>query len=266
MEDGDFLIADRLLVAAANDTRATVAHSQTARRYRLYTEVFADRGSLAGCGELETAVAALVKTETGFQDVSGASYLRQADEIFSHGDATTQGIDHPETFIRARALRLWSENDAAIDAWLASTIEGPLSVDELDLAGQRRMSQLTRRFLGQILRPHWFQSEPVLAHARAFFPDFAPASKSDDTLIEALNTGDASTREYLSYMLLDFAAVDKDLEDLPLASALDWSDRLGIMDQFEKLAAKELGIGKRQMTKLKKEAAMMLNQAEAQKT
>src|SRR4029434_8591240 len=80
MDDGDYLVADRLLMAAANDPRAASSHVQTARRFRLYAEVFADRGSLAGCGQLEAAVAALVKTETGLPEVSAKSYLRQADE------------------------------------------------------------------------------------------------------------------------------------------------------------------------------------------
>ena len=55
MEGGDFLTADRLLVTAANDPRATASHVQTARRLRLYTEIFADRGALTGCGELHAA-------------------------------------------------------------------------------------------------------------------------------------------------------------------------------------------------------------------
>lgn len=262
MDGGDFLIADRLLLAAANDPRAAMSHAQTVRRFRLYTEVFADRGSFAGCGQMEAAVAALVKTETGLPEVSAANYLRQADEIFSREDATTKGLDHPETFIRARALRLWAESDAGLETWLTATIEGPLALDELDMAGQRRVGQLTRRFLGELLRPAWFQSPLTLAHARAFFPDFAPASAPDESLTAALRSADAAMREYLCYLLLDFAAVDRDLEDVPLAAALDWSERLEVAEQFEKLALKELGIGKRQLGKVKKEAATMLANAE----
>ncbi len=263
MEGGDFLTADRLLVAAANDPRAAISHAQTARRFRLYTEIFADRGALLGCEQLEATIAALVKTETGLSEVSAASYLRQADEIFSREDATTKGLEHPETFIRARALRLWSERDAELETWLAAAIEGPLALDELDLAGQQRMARLTRRFLGELLRPTWFQSAAVLAHARAFFPDFTPAAAPDETLVAALATEDAATREYLCYLLLDFAAIDRELEDVPLAAALDWSGRLDLEEPFEKLALKELGMGKRPFNKLKKEAKTMLTKAEA---
>jgi hypothetical protein len=69
--------------------------------------------------------------------------------------------------------------------------------------------------------------------------------------------------EYLCYLLLDFAAIDRELEDVPLAAAFRWSERLDIAPQFEKLALKELGIGKRLFNKIKKEAATMLEQAEA---
>lgn len=263
MDDGDFLVADRLLLAAANDPRATMSHAQTARRFRLYTEVFADRGALTGCGDLEAAVAALVKTETGLPEVSASSYLRQADEIFSRENATTKGLDHPETFIRARALRLWSEQDPQLDEWLTATIEGPLALDELDLAGQHRMTLLTRRFLAELLRPAWFQSAAVLAHAQSFFPDFSPSSKPDASLIDDLRSSDSATREYLCYLLLDFAAIDRDLEDVPLAATLQWSEQLEIAEQFEKLALKELGLGKRAFNKIKKEADSLLKQAEA---
>jgi hypothetical protein len=262
-DGGDFLIADRLLMAAANDSRSEASHAQTARRYRLYTEVFADRGAYTGCGELEATVAALVKTETGLSQVSAVSYLRQADEIFAHDNTATKGIDHPETFIRARALRLWVEQDPQAEIWLAAAIQGPLAVDTLDLAGQHHMTQHTRRLLRQLLRPAWFQTATVLAHARAFFDDFAPADADDDTLIANLCTADAATREYLCFLLLDFAAVDPDLEDLPLAAALTWSAQLDIAEPFEKIAVKELGIGKRPLNKLKKDALALLAKAAA---
>jgi len=262
MQNGDFLVADRLLLAAANDPRATPSHAQTARRFRLYTEVFADRGALAGCGDLEVAVAALVKTETGLPQVSATSYLRQADEIFSRENATTRGLDHPETYIRARALQLWAAGDPALPDWLSATIEGPLALDSLDLPGQRRATDLTRRFLAELLLPAWFQTTTVLAHARAFFPDFTPARKPDETLVAALRSEDDATREYFCYLLLDFATVDRELEDVPLAAAWQWGERLGINNRLEKLITRELGLGKRQLHKITKDAAAMLAKAE----
>ncbi|HJY75870.1 MAG TPA: M48 family metalloprotease [Burkholderiales bacterium] len=262
-DGGEIHIADRLLGAAASDPRAAASHVQTARRFRLYTEIYADRGSLVACGDLEPAVAALVKTQTGLTEVSAAAYLRQADEIFARFKGKTEGIDHPETFVRARALRLWHEGSAELDRWLADMIEGRCAVDELDVLGQARFATLTRRFIAALLRPHWFFTDATGAHARQFFADFSPAASLDESLIDELKGVDAATREYLCYLLLDFAAVDPDLEELPLAAALDWSRRLGFEEEFEKLALKELGLGKRQLGRLKKDGAALLAKAEA---
>jgi hypothetical protein len=255
------LIADRLMSAAANDARATASHIHTARRLRLYTEIYADRGAFVGCQNLEPAVAALVKMSTGLAQVSAASYLRQADELFSKGERGGRGIDHPETFIRARALRLWIAGDATLDEWLASEIEGASSLDELDILGQQRLTNLTRRFVCDLLAPTWMQSAAVLAHARAFFPDIVPQAQSVLHADAAFASQDAATQDYWCYLLLDFARIDRELEDLPLAHAWAVSAKLGLAERFEKLVTKELHLNKRQLAKLKKEAPELLAKA-----
>lgn len=266
-EGGDFLVADRLISSAAADSRGSGSLIQTARKYRLYTEIFADRGALVGCNQLEASVSALVKAETGFHEVSAASYLRQADEIFELEDVTTTGFDHPELFIRARALRLWSESDDALSSWLTDTLEGHLALDELDLLQQKELSAITRRFIANLLQPKWFRSEAALAHAKLFFSDFNPINEPDNSFardfIEMIQNGDKNLYEYFAYLLLDFAIIDRDLEDLPLAAAFNWGVRLGLSEQFEKLAVKELGLAKKTVNKLKKEAETMLRRADA---
>ena len=257
-EEGDFLVADRLIVAQASDPRAEASHLQTARRYRLYTEVFADRGALRATDDLHATVGALVKVQTGLATASATSYLRQADEIFARAEARTEGVSHPEAFIRARALRLWSESDPELDAALTAMLEGPLDVDELDLPGQVRMSNQTHRWLAQLLRPKWFQTAATLAHAKAFFDDFRPAVEPDDALLAELRFTDAKTREYFAFLLLDFAVVDRELEDLPLAAAWVWSQRLEIDGIFDKLVTKELKMKPREWNKLKKDAPKLL--------
>src|SRR5262249_31805553 len=115
-ENGEFHIADRLVQAVAADPRASASHEQTARRYRLYTEIYADRGSLCVTGELNPVIAGLVKIETGLSHVSAESYLRQAEEIFASGAVVTEGLSHPETFIRALALALWHRHASRDDS------------------------------------------------------------------------------------------------------------------------------------------------------
>jgi hypothetical protein len=261
MEEGQFHTADRLLTAVANDSRATREQLETARRYRLYTEIYADRGSLLGCGEVDGAVAALVKVQTGLASVNPQSYLRQAEEIFAKAESKAEGVSHPEIFIRARALQLWSENSRE-EGWLAKIIEGPLSLDQLDLIGQTGAVDLTRDFLAQLLRPRWFQSELTLAHARQFFEDFQPAKSEDPQLPSSLPLHDGAGRDYFCSLLLDFAAVDPELEELPLAAGVVWSERLGIAEAFEKMVLKDLGLNKRQFGKIKKGAAGVIAKAE----
>jgi len=266
-DGGDFLVADRLLSSAAVDGRGSMGLMQTARKYRLYTEIFADRGAFVGCNQLEASVSALVKAETGFHEVSAANYLRQADEIFALEDVITSGFDHPELFIRARALKLWSESEVTLDSWLTDTLEGRFALDELDLLQQQKLSTLTRRFISNLIQPKWFQSPATMAHAKLFFPDLQPLKESDNTFapdfVQETKKGDKNLYEYFAYLLLDFTVIDPTLEDLPLACALDWSMRLGLSEQFEKIVTKELGIAKKQINKLKKEALSMLERANA---
>ena len=259
---GEFHIADRLIHAAANDPRASASHEQTARRHQLYTEIFADRGSLCVTGDANPVVAGLVKMQTGLAQVTAASYLKQAEEIFAKGNVATEGLSHPEAFIRARALALWQEQRGNAVAQISGMIEGATTLEELDLIGQKRLTSSTRRLLEHLLRPKWFQTPATLGHAKLFFDDFRPAKGDDSAPGDELKFSDTKLREYVCYLLLDFAKADPDLDDMPLAAALDWSRRLELDAQFEKLAAKELKLKVRDVRRIKEQAAEMLAKAE----
>ena len=166
MENEEFLIADRVLHAVAADSQAHSVHHETARQYRLHTEIFADRGAAQVTQNLPFVVSALVKISTGLSTVSGDNYLTQAAEIFAKGSVKTEELSHPEEFIRAHALSLWTQQGEAADSAIRAMIAGEPGLEGLDLAGQQQITHLTRRFLEQLLLPTWFQSEPVLAHAR----------------------------------------------------------------------------------------------------
>lgn len=262
-EQGELHVADRLIEAVANDPRAAESHEQTARRFQLYTEIYADRGSLRVAGDLNPVVAGLVKIQTGLTQVSAPAYLKQAEEIFSQAVIATEGLSHPEAFIRARALALWQEQREAAQPHIAQMIEGAESLESLDLIGQTRMLKRTRQFLEQFLRPKWLQTQAVLGHAKLFFDDIAPAVAKDESALITFKAADAKTREYLSYVLLDFATADPELDDMPLVAGLEFSRQLEFDAQFEKLAAKELKLKLRDVRKLKEQAADMLAKAEA---
>lgn len=261
-DNEEFLIADRILHAVAADAQAHSVHHETARQYRLHTEIFADRGAAHVTQNLPAVVSALVKISTGLSSVSGDNYLAQAAEIFAKGSVKTEGLSHPEEFIRAHALSLWTQHGDASDSAIRTIIAGEPGLDGLDLAAQQHTARLTRRFFEQLLQPAWFQSEPVLAHTRLFFPDFKPATDKDPRLLDELRASGVLLKNYFAYLLLDFAHIDRDLDEVPLAAALRWSEDLGISGHVEKLVTKELGVPARTLTKLKPRITDLLNLAE----
>jgi hypothetical protein len=261
-EDGEFQIADRVISATAGDPRAAASHEQTARRYQLYTEIFADRGSLCVTGDLHTVIAGLVKIQTGLAHVSGAAYLKQAGEIFATGNVASLGLSHPEPFIRARALALWQDRCDDSEAEIGAMIEGADALGELDLIGQRRLTQATRQLIEYFLQPAWFQTPAVLGHAKLYFDDFQSATTKEQELLQAPAFSDPRLREYLSYVLLDFVTADPELDEMPLAAALELARELEWDSQFEKLVAKELKMKARELKRIKEQIAQILARAE----
>lgn len=261
LEGGIFHAADRILVACANDPRAASAQTRTARLYGLFTEVLADRGSAIACGSLEPAIATLVKVQTGLTEVSATSYLKQAREVLDAG-TRGDGQSHPEVFQRARALELWCGADPGTEQWIVDALRGAVSAESLDLMGQQALTTLTRAVLAQILRHRCLQSDLMLAHARRFFGDFAPAAAPDETLASRIAEL-RGAQDYIAALLMDFATVDRELEDVPLAAAFENARLLGVEQAFETLSARHLEQPKRRITKIRREAAAILEQAES---
>lgn len=262
--DGEYLIVDQILSALSHDERSESAYLQTARLFGLYNEIFCDRAALQVTSDPLAVVSMLVKIATGVEDVNPSSYLRQADEIFSAGTTKTDGLTHPESFIRARAVRLWSGSSDEAAEQIRHMIEGQTSLDGLDLLGQRRVAEQTRRLLDNLLAPAWFQTDLVQAHARAFFDDYRfPNERAEiDELAEELKNADTEMRDYFCYLLLDFATVDRSLEEVPLAATLVLSEQLGLKDRFAAIATRELRLRKRQFEKLDGDTASLLAAAE----
>ena len=253
MEDGRFYLADRILHSAASHPGAEPAHAQSARVWRLATELFADRGAFLATNSLDTAVAGLVRTTTGLAQVSAKSYLAQAAEIFSKSKPKTDQLTHPETFIRARALQLWVEEDPSLEETIAKMLDFDEGLDDLTLVQQSELAALIRRFLAHLLEPTWFQSEAVLAHARLFFREFQPAA--DAAILTELAEHPASHREYFAQLMLDFCAVDPDLDNPPIARCLAFARDLECLGAFEKLLTKELKVKAKDLKKLKEALA-----------
>jgi hypothetical protein len=206
----------------------------------------------------------LVKVQTGIQDINPDSYLRQADEIFARGPAKTEGLTHPEAFIRARAIKLWADQDPSADDAIAQMIDSETDLQQLDLLAQDRMSGWTRRVIDLLLSHKWLQSDPILAHARLYFDDYVPPSDAlnDAGLAGELNLDTKSVRDYFCFVLLDFVAADRDVDEPSLAAALDIAEQLSIKDRFIELARQELRLRKNQVERVDDNKAQILRDAD----
>lgn len=261
--DGQYLTAEQILAALTHDRAADTPHFASARLFSLYSEVFCDRGALEVTGDPLVVVSMLLKVETQLEEVSPESYLRQADEVFGRGPATTEGLSHPEAFIRARALKLWADRDPQCEAKIQEMLEGRPALNNLDLLAQQRVARLTRRLLDRLLSHRWLRTAPVLAHARLFFEDYAPPEDScdDAALAEDLRTDDEPLQDYYSFVLLDFVTADRDLEELPLAAALVLAEQLGLKERLLELARRELRLRKRQLESIDQDKEKLLAKA-----
>lgn len=262
--NGEMLVTSDILQALVTDEHAHPAHFATWRLFRLYTEIFCDRGALAVTGDMLSVVSGLVKTETGVPEIDPQAYLRQADEIFTREDAGASGITHPETFIRARAVRLVHEAHPEVDRLISRMIEGQPGMDELDLLEQERVTGLTRRMLDVFLCRKWLQNDLTLAHARLYFEDYAPpaAMLTDPALVSDLRLVPDSLTDYYCYVLLDFITADRDIDEPSLAAALLLAEQLGFKPRLKELARKELKLRKNQLEKVDDGKTRLLAEAD----
>lgn len=269
-DGGRYWIASRILDRLALEESPPGVWATTAIRFHQYTEMYADRGAFAVCGDVKPCIASLVKIQTGTPQVHVESYLQQADRILAHG-AGGQDAAHPQNFIRARALVLHAANTANtantadIDATLAPLLAGPVHLDRLDILGQAELHLLMRSVLARLLAPAWFGSDGVLALARRYYSDYqhgeAPLARHSGARGAIALPPGHQLGQFLSFVLLDFAYVDPLLEELPLAAALRIADEMGIGDAFDALLLKETAIKKTALTKLKASRDELLTQA-----
>jgi hypothetical protein len=262
--NGELLTAAEMLAALTNDRQAHPAHFASWRLLRLYNEIICDRGALLVTQDMRAVVSLLVKVQTGVQEIDPDSYLRQADEIFARGTAKTEGITHPEAFIRARAIKLWADDDPDAPQQIAQMIEAGTDLKEIDLLGQEAVAGWTRRVIDLLLSHKWFQSDLILGHARLYFDDYKPPTDAltDPKLSSDVRLDTKSARDYFCYVLLDFVSADRELDEPPLAAALQVAEDLGIKQRFIEVARQELRLRKNQIEKVDDRKAAILLEAD----
>lgn len=246
-DGGSYRAADALVEAVACHASAPSSWIQLAGRQRRYTEIYADRGALiASEGDLSSVVRCLLKVSAGIEAPDATAYLRQVDEVMRGSPEGSEGESHPELFLRVWAMQQWLEQGSQADAGLAPRVEGPRTLETLDLLAQVQLSELTRELVCHFLRLPGLRSELMLAHARQFFPElsFEPESTlPGQAMTLPLTSQDdpqGSVADYFGYVLLDLCTADHELEDVALAAALACADEARFGASFEKLARKEL--------------------------
>lgn len=254
MLHGELEVADRIITAIANNYNSDAANFETARLFRLYTEIFCDRGAYAVLKKTGPVITSLVKATTGLERVNAESYIKQADEIFYvDGNTKAATISHPENFIRAKAIQLWHEKKEDAEAEIIQMIEGKADLDQLDIFRQKELSQLTQQLLQLFLKPKWFQSTMVIGQARQYFADFSMDEKAllNEKLVEFTGTAHQSIKDYLSYVLLDFALLDPSLEEIPAGWAFQFAEDMQLKETYDAIIKKEMKLSDKRLSQYK---------------
>lgn len=260
LEDGDYEVASRIITAIGNDTRSDDVYLESARYFRLYTEIFCDRGALLVAGSEETAQTSLIKMHTGLEKVSAANYLQQAKEILQTQAETKSDLEtHPENFIRVLAVHLWNTNPLTANEEIAKLIEQHFDMDNLDVFHQQQLAELTKTVLHQLVKPKWMKTDATLALCKQYFNAFNPAQEvalPEEWQAELFKV---NVKEYFSYVLLDVALADTTMEDVPLGHAFELSEQLGIKDTFNTIVKKEKKLTEKKLRELRTKAIEALS-------
>lgn len=247
--------ASRVFDHALSYPDARPSHRETARLLSLHTELFADRGAAIAAGVPEPAIAVLVKVMTGLTNVDPEAYLRQAREVEESG-GKSQGMSHPEIYVRARALQLWWGEDPGLAAWLEKHMHGPLSIEALDLMGQGRLTRMTRAFLARFMTEIEGGSEEIATQLRAVFPDFG---KREEPLLALAEIGiariDDATRDYFVALMFDLAMADSDATESVMLAAAKTAAEIGATERLTGALRRDLKWTKSRTDKLVAQAA-----------
>jgi Peptidase family M48 len=246
--NGEVEVADRIINSIANHPQSDPVYPETARLFSLYTEIYCDRCAYTVMGDPTPVISMLLKLATGLMTVNVESYIRQAESIFSTDPGTKSGMPtHPETYIRTRALYLYSVQGETAGPAIAGMIEGVPDLSRLDLFVQQELTDLTYDLLQEYLRPEWMRTELITGLWQQYFPregtvvdGEARAIRQPEQLAAAIEGMHPDIRTYFGYVLLDFALADPSLEDMPAGRALEFAGELRLSEVYETICKKEL--------------------------
>jgi hypothetical protein len=272
MDGGQYFTAGRLLSWCVDQTGCEASFVEADRLFQLYTEIFADMGALHVTGDRDAVIASLIKVTTGLKSVTPNSYLEQAEEILEKYKQGSDGLSHPELFIRAKALDLLARDPPGIGQ-TELLVRGPIDAKRLDILGQQALSAVSRKVVDRLLTAAFMRGDYTLNLAERYFPGYGEGnaepiarenaeSKAEAAALKAEVTATAkSCHDYFAYLLLDFATIDPEGGDAHLAWSLDLASQIGIFPVYEPIARKELKRKKDELTKLKRGVTGIIEKA-----
>lgn len=248
-DDGRYLAASRLLDAVEQDARTPGEYLETARRFRLATELACDRGALIACDNLNAVVSGLLKVSTGLRTVDPQAYLRQAAEV-SFATNRSAGRTHPETVLRAWALQRWHGTDPEaadqvddVEEQVRSAIGSSHDLSALDLPGQDAILAITRELVREAMFLTALRTPDAVELAGRYGVAAAPgATPLSEIRSENYSRMPVETRRLWCAALLDLATAHEDGDHEALAAALAVANRKCFGADLLKVLAVELSL------------------------
>ena len=100
-----------------------------------------------------------------------------------------------------------------------------------------------------LLKPIWFRSTLVTSLAKQYFTDFSYDDDIvlDEEFVEAISQSHTSIKDFLGYIMLDFALVDGELEQIPFGWAFQFAETMQLKDVFDAIVKKELQLSDKKL-------------------
>jgi hypothetical protein len=261
-ENKDFEVTSNIINAIANEPSAELYYHETARLFQLFTELYCDFGGLKATGNIQDMITTLVKINTGLENVSAESYLKQADEIIKRIESGSSGVSHPEIYIRAKALQLLHENYDENISKVETLVFGRMDLHRLHIFSKKEVYEITKSLVDLIIKPKWMQSEYAKVLYKQYFKNDPP--KLDWVITETFKAYFSdiheNTKNYFAYVMYDFAMYDHDLTEPALGRILDLAEQLGLEESLEAIIKKEQKLSEKAFKDYVKKCVASLNQ------
>jgi Peptidase family M48 len=261
-DNGNYEVANRIINAIANEGGSELYYYETARMYQLYTELFCDLGAFKVCGDINPVICTLVKVNTGLEKVSAESYLQQASEILDRIETGSEGTTHPELYIRAKSLELFKENEIEYYTKIADLVHGKVDLHQLNIFTKKELHETTKELIDIILKPKWTQSDHSIVLYKHYFTAYNRNSEVfiNEAFKVKINASKTNTKDYFSYVMLDFAMCDTELKEPFIGLILDLSEQLGLEENLKIILKKELKLSDKAFKEMSQKAATALNE------